>query len=78
MIKRFVPIALNTSETDWRAPWPAEIIAITVPMPKMMPSIVSAERTLLRHSARSASQNVVKILTRQLQLAPVLGCDRRR
>jgi hypothetical protein len=32
--------------------------AITAPTPMMMPSMVSAERILLRASARSASRNV--------------------
>ena len=39
------------------------IIAITVPMPKMMPSIVRIDRTLFRHSARNASLSVVQTLT---------------
>ena len=64
MMRRFVPIARNTSATASRAPWPLAIIAITVPMPNTMPSIVSNERTLLRHSARSASLSVVKMFMR--------------
>ena len=55
-------MARNTSSTAAFAPWPLATIAITAPMPKMMPSIVSIERTLLRHSARSASLSVVKIV----------------
>jgi hypothetical protein len=63
-IKTFVPMLWNTCLTACCAPSPLATIAITAPMPKMMPSIVSSVRTLLRHSARSASLNVVRMLMR--------------
>ena len=59
-IRTLVPRLWNTSLTACCAPWPPDTIAITAPMPNTMPAMVSSVRTLLRHSARSASLRVVK------------------
>ena len=50
----FVPMLSICSCTCFCAPWPRLTIAITDATPIMMPSIVSADRTLLRASARNA------------------------
>src|SRR5712692_469921 len=44
--------------TRYSAPWPMLTVAITAPTPMMMPSMVSAERSLFRASARRANRSV--------------------
>jgi hypothetical protein len=48
------PMAEIWSCTCLLAPWPTPTMAMTAPTPMMMPSMVSAERILLRDSARIA------------------------
>src|SRR3954465_10389939 len=59
-INRFDPIAAIWSWICLFAPLPIATMAITAPTPMMMPSIVSAERSLLRAKARRASRNVAR------------------
>src|SRR5262245_3323474 len=42
------------------APWPMETIAMTAPTPIMMPSIVNADRILLRPRARMATLRMAR------------------
>src|SRR5512139_706893 len=55
---RFEPRLLIWSSTRAWAPAPTPTIAITAATPMMMPSIVSAERSLLTRSAASATRRV--------------------
>ena len=56
-----VPWLWICSSIDARAPEPSAIIAITDATPMMTPSMVSAERTLLRRIARRARRKVSRM-----------------
>ena len=57
---RLEPRLLIWSSTRACAPAPTATIVITAPTPMMMPSIVSAERSLLTRSAASATRSVAR------------------
>ena len=56
-----VPWLWICSSIAARAPEPSAIMAITEATPMITPSIVSAERTLLRRIARSATRKVSRM-----------------
>ena len=56
---RFVPVALTCSSIIACAPEPSATIAMTAATPMIMPSIVSAVRSLLRASALKAIRSVM-------------------
>ena len=71
---RFEPRLLIWSSTRACAPAPTATIVITAPTPMMMPSIVSAERSLLTRSAASATlQRGEEVHARARARAPCCG-----
>ena len=61
---RFEPRFFSWSRTRSCAPAPIEIIAITAATPMIMPSIVSAVRSLFTRSAFSATRSTISAFTR--------------
>ena len=59
MVIRFVPVARTCSSIIALAPVPSATMAITAATPMIMPSIVSAVRSLFRPSALKATRNVI-------------------
>ncbi len=61
IVIRFVPADLTWSSINCCAPDPSATIAMTAATPMIIPSIVSAVRSLLRASAFRAIRIVMKI-----------------
>src|SRR5262249_45364384 len=71
---RFVPTLAICSCTEACAPWPMLTMAITAETPMTMPSMVRAERILLRASARKAIRKITSMFMRsnlQFFISPI-------